>query len=73
MSDICSFGNTDPTKNNYKEAERILSSTHLFMCGKSRPEESSTPGDFETVSITALCLSVSHLRKQEHRINGYLF
>lgn len=40
MEEICRFADTNPKKNNYREAERILKTTdNLFSCGKDKQKE----------------------------------
>ena len=58
MQKICRFGNTNPSKNNYREAERILKTTnHLFACGKDQQQHGSLH-----INVIAKCLSLSNLR-----------
>lgn len=55
MAEICKFAKTDPTKNNYRQAERILKTTNnLFLCGKDAEKE----GD-NYIKITAKCIATS--------------
>ena len=65
--EICRFADTNPKKNNYREAERILKTTdNLFSCGKDKQKEGET-----FVKITARCIATSGVRSKEpHLISG---
>lgn len=67
MNEICAFGKTDVSKNNYRQAERILKTTNnFFLCGK----DAETP-DNDSVKITAKCIKTSAVRdKVPHEIVG---
>ena len=65
IAEICRFGDTNPSKNNYIGAERIVKTTNnLFFVGKTVHSDGTT-------LINAKCISVSNLRgKTPLNING---
>lgn len=67
MQHICRFGATDPSKNNYCDAERINKTTkNLFSCGKELPQTGES-----LIKILAYCIPTSGVRtKEPHKIFG---
>lgn len=64
IEEILRFLGSDESKNNMKQAMRIVtSSNNLFFCGKNN----STDGNYE---IIARCLAVSSLHGETHEIKG---
>lgn len=67
MQEICEFGATDPSKNNYRQAEKIIKTTdNLFSCGKESPQMGES-----LTKIIAYCIPTSGVRtKEPHKISG---
>lgn len=65
LEQICSWANTDKTRRNFKEGERVLAAQHILSCGKKLNQND------DAVIITAFCLSTSQLKgSRPHTIQG---
>ena len=61
--EIFRWANTSDSKRNFKEGKRIINAGHKIYCGKNI--------DFNgSVRLSAKCLSISSLKREQHEIKG---